>query len=218
MKLKFVTFLIFFMSLSSLFAQTEPDNRIRVQRTPNVFVNPSDNELMVKIGMGHAKDPGKMGLDVSGNYIYNLDPFFVVGLEADFFWVSWDNKLQDVNAGGAVSGSLKAETDLYTFPLYLNGQVRLPMVREKIGFEPFITVGLGYCFMILDYSSDGGDGTDFYSGFTWQILLSGSYKLSNRSAVEFVGDLGYRRMNPDKDNIEIDMSGLVARLGVRVFI
>ncbi len=205
------------MFSSAVFAQQQ-EERIVVQREKNVFVNPSDNEFLWKIGTGYAEDPGKFGLDLSFNYIYNIDPFFVAGIEGDFFWVSWDNKLEDVDAGGAAEGSLKAETNLYTFPLFVNAQLRLPMLKSKIHVEPFITVGLGYCFTILDYSSDAESGTDYYSGFAWQILASAAYKISDRSAVDFIFDFGYRGLTPDKDNIEIDMSGIITRVGVRIFI
>jgi hypothetical protein len=35
--------------------------------------------------------------------------------------------------------------------------------------------------------------------------------------VDFVLDLGYRSVKPDKDNVEIDMSGVIARIGVRLY-
>jgi len=202
----------------ALSAQSTSSDRITVQREKNVFTNPSDNEFIGKLGTGYASDPGKFGLDVSLSYIYNLDPVFVFGFEGDFFWINWNNKLDDVNAGGAATGSLKAETNLYTFPIFADAQVRFPFLRQKIYVEPSVTVGLGYCFMILDYTSDADNGTDFYSGFAWQIYGSAAYKLIQNSAVDFVLDLGYRSIKPDKDNIEIDMSGVIARLGVRFYI
>lgn len=196
----------------------ETSDRVTVSRERNVFTNPSDSEFIGKIGTGYAKDPGKFGLDVSLNYIYNLDPVFVFGLEGDFFWVKWNNRIGDVKAGGAAYGSETAKTNLYTFPLFANAQVRLPFLREKLYIEPSVTVGLGYCFMILDYSSDVEDGTDLYGGFAWQVFGSAAYKLYQNSAVDFVLDLGYRGLKPDKDNVEIDMSGVIARLGVRMYI
>jgi opacity protein-like surface antigen len=203
---------------SILFAQTLEDNKIVVQREKNVFVNPSDNEFIWKIGTGYASDPGKFGLDLSFNYIYNIDPFFVFGLEADFFWIKWSSTVGEVNPGGSVTASEKADTNLYTFPLFANAQVRLPMLKKLLYVEPFFTIGLGYSFMILDYSSDEGDGTDFYSGFAWQIMTSAAYKISDASAVDFVFDLGYRSIKPDKGNVEIDMSGAFFRAGVRFYI
>lgn len=200
-----------------LSAQEPASDRVTISREKNVFTNPSDNEFIGKIGAGYAKDPGEFGLDVSLNYIYNLDPVFVFGLEADFFWVSWSNKLGDIEAGGGTDASLKAETNLYTFPLFANAQVRFPFLRNKIYVEPSLTVGLGYAFMILDYTSDTDDGNDLYTGFAWQVYGSVARKLHENSAVDFVLDLGYRSIKPDKDNIEVDMSGVIARIGVRLY-
>jgi hypothetical protein len=72
--------------------------------------------------------------------------------------------------------------------------------------------------MLLDYSTDDGDGTDLYSGFAWQVMSSAAYKISDASAVDFVFDLGYRSIKPDKKNVEIDMSGPFFRAGVRFYI
>lgn len=217
---KIVLFTVVFIMAATSFisAQTIEDNKIVVKREKNIFVNPSDNEFMWKIGTGYASDPEKFGLDLSFNYIYNIDPYFVFGLEADFFWIKWSNTLGEVNAGGSASGSETADTNLYTVPLFANAQVRLPMLKKMLYVEPFFTIGLGYSFMILNYSSSVESGTDFYSGFAWQILASAAYKIADNSAVDFVFDLGYRSIKPDKGNVEIDMSGPVIRAGVRFFI
>ena len=217
-KIIFFTTVFILAASSILFAQISEDNKIVVQRQKNVFVNPSDNEFIWKIGTGYASDPGKFGLDLSFNYIYNIDPFFVFGLEADFFWIKWSSTIGEVNPGGSATGSEKADTNLYTFPLFANAQVRLPMLKKLIYVEPFLTIGLGYSFMILNYSSDEGNGTDFYSGFAWQVMTSAAYKISDASAVDFVFDLGYRSIKPDKGNVEIDMSGAFFRAGVRFYI
>lgn len=217
MKKILVSIIVLFFSAVSLYAE-DASSKTVISREKNVFTNPSDNEFIGKLGTGYASGPGKFGLDLSLNYIYNLDPVFVFGLEGDFYWIKWNNKLGDVNAGGSANGSLKAETNLYTFPVFANAQVRLPFLRSKIYIEPSVTVGLGYCFMILDYSSSTNSGTDFYSGFAWQFFGSASYKIYQNSAVDFILDLGYRGMKPDKESVEINMSGMFTRLGVRLYL
>jgi len=212
----FISAIIFISSI--LYAAEPGTDKTVIPREKNVFTNPSDNEFIGKIGTAYAADPDKFGLDLSINYIFNIDPVFVFGLEADFFWINWENKLEDVNAGGAANGSLTAQTDLYTFPFFANATVRLPFLKQKIYVEPSVTIGLGYAFMILDYSSDTESDTDFYSGFAWQFFGSISYKIFERSAVDFVLDLGYRDTTPEKDKVEIDMSGVIARIGVRMYI
>ena len=206
------------ISFADLYAEEPGSSKTVITREKNVFTNPSDNEFIGKLGTGYAADPGKFGLDLSLSYIYNLDPVFVFGFEGDFFWIKWNNKLGDVNAGGSANGSRTAETNLYTFPLFAIAQVRLPFLREKIYVEPALTVGLGYSFMMLNYSSDTDNGTDFYSGFAWQVYGSAAYKIYQNSAVNFVVDFGYRSIKPDKKSVEIDMSGIIARIGVRLYI
>ena len=218
MKGKIFLLTLLLVTASASFRGLYAEDKILIERERNVFVNPSDNEIMGKIGAGYAAGPDMLGLDLSFNYIYNLDPYFVVGFEADFFWVNWENTLGEANAGGGVDATRKAETNLYNFPVFANAQVRLPGLREKIFFEPFITIGLGYSFMILDYTSDIKDGTDFYSGFAWQVIFTAAYRLSQRSAVDFLLDLGYRGNAPQKGDVEVDMSGPIARIGVRIFI
>lgn len=214
--LLFITAII--LSSSVLYAQQAGTDKVTIPREKNVFTNPSDNEFIGKLGTGYAADPDKFGLDISLNYIFNIDPVFVFGLEADFFWIKWENRLEDVDAGGSASGSLTAQTDLYTFPFFANATIRLPFLREKIFVEPSFTIGLGYAFMILDYSSDSESDTDFYSDFAWQAFGSLTYKIFDKSAVDFVLDLGYRETTPDKGKVEIDMSGVITRLGVRMYI
>jgi hypothetical protein len=72
--------------------------------------------------------------------------------------------------------------------------------------------------MILDYTSDTESGTDLYSGFAWQVVASAAYKIFQNSAVDFVFDFGYRGLSPEKDQVEIDMSGIITRIGVRMYI
>ncbi len=206
-----------FISTAALYAEESDSSKTTIPREKNVFTNPSDNEFIGKLGTSYAAKPGKFGMDLSLNYIFNIDPVFVFGLESDIFWIKWKTVVGEVNKGSA-NGDLTANTDLFTIPLFANAQVRLPFLKSKIYFEPAITVGLGYCFMILDYSSQSGNETDLYSGFAWQAFASAYYKIYQNSAVDFVLDLGYRGLSPEKDNYLFDMSGVIARLGVRIYI
>ena len=219
MKKKLILIAVIITISTALFAQEQ--DRVTVSREKNVFVNPSDNEFMWKIGTGYARGPGKLGLDVSFNYVYNIDPVFTFGFEGDFFWINWKNKLEDINIGGgpgSVEASRNATTDLYTFPFFANAQVRLPFLRNKIYVEPAITIGLGYAFMFLSYSSEDKSGLNFYNGLALQGFGSIYYKIFEGSAVDFVFDIGYRYLPLTRKRIEIDMSGIIARIGVKVYI
>ncbi len=183
------------------------------------------NEFNGKIGTSYASDAEKFGLDISLNYFFNLDPFFGVGLEGDFFWLQWDRKLGEEDIG-MTSADVKAETNVFVFPFFFNAQVKLPNLKEFITVEPSLIAGLGYSFMMLDDSipeyTDGSgthsskDQTNFYSGFAWQVLISFSLQPSQASNVQFTFDGGYRGIYPSKDGVEFNMSGFIARVGVKL--
>jgi len=177
-----------------LFAQEQGQYRTVLPREKNVFVNPSDNEFMIKAGTGYASDPGKFGLDISLNYLYNIDPVFVFGFEGDFFWIHWKSKLENINIA-ATGASVNAKTDLYTLPFFANAQVRFPFLRNKIHVMPAATVGIGYAVMILDYTSDDSEGTKIYGGLALQGFASAYYRMYSESAVDFLFDIGYRRLD-----------------------
>ena len=217
MKKKLILTTVIIAISTALFAQEQ--DRVTVPREKNVFVNPSDNEFMWKIGTSYAQGPGRFGLDISFNYVYNIDPVFTFGFEGDFFWINWKNKLEDINVGGgSVGASRNATTNLYTFPFFANAQLRLPFLKSKIYVEPAATIGLGYAFMFLSYSSEDKSGLNFYSGLALQGFGSIYYKIFSGSAVDFVFDIGYRYLPLNRKGIEIDMSGIIARVGVKVYI
>ena len=210
MKNKLILIVIILTISIPLFAQEQ--EKIIVPREKNVFVNPSDNEFLWKVGPSYALGPSRFGLDVSFNYMYNLDPVFVFGFEGDLFWITRAKKLGEAdNFPGAES---KDKTDLYAIPLFFNSQVRLPFLRNKIYVERAFTVGLGYAFML--YRRPGV--THLYTGLALQGFASVYYKIFDGSAVDFVLDIGYRRLPLSRKGIEIDMSGFITRVGVRIFI
>ncbi len=183
------------------------------------------NEFNGKIGTSYASDAEKFGLDISLNYFFNLDPFFGMGLEADFFWLKWDRKLGEEEVG-QTTADVKAKTNVYLFPLFLNAQVKLPNLKEIITVEPSLIVGLGYSFMIFDdsipeYTDTSGthsaeNQVNYYSGFAWQVLVSFSLQPSRESNVQFTFDAGFRGLYPGKDGLEFDMSGFIGRVGVKL--
>jgi len=190
-----------------------------------ISIKDTRTELIGKIGTAYASRAEKFGLDVSFSYIYRLDPFFVAGLEADFFWLSWERSLGQKEIG-ETSATVKADTSAYTVPVFFIFQVRLPNLVDKIYVEPSITGGLGYSVMILnnsipDYTDNDGNSisskseTDLYSGFTWEVYLSASFRPAKESKINFIFDLGYRAAYPEKDNFEFNMSGFMVKTGVK---
>lgn len=198
---------------------------IMVYSAAEVFA--ADTGLDGKLGTSYATDPAKFGMDLSLQYNWLLDPFFVMGVESGLYWVQWSRKVGEDEVTPALSGDLKADTNAFYIPIMLDAQVRLPNLRKKLVIAPYITIGIGYPVMITRFSQPAytdensvdhpeENKTKFFSGFAWQIVAGAGYKPSDQSKVEFLGEFGYRNAQlKNEDNIEIDMSGFMIRIGVR---
>ncbi|PKL38987.1 MAG: hypothetical protein CVV44_08955 [Spirochaetae bacterium HGW-Spirochaetae-1] len=182
-----------------------------------------DREFVGKLGTSYAHDLESFGFDLSANYLFDIDPWFVAGFEADFFWIPWEKKLGTKD--GTPPKEVVATTNTFAFPFFCNAQVRLPFLVDKIYVEPYITVGIGYSLMFLTYHRPHFEDTDgttynkknvfgFYHGFTWQFLPGVSFKPSPKSNIKFVAELGYRGLSPGNADEKIVMSGLLMRVGV----
>lgn len=188
-------------------------------------------EFIGKIGTSYASDPGKFGLDISLNYLFDIDPYFVAGGEVDFFWLRWENNLDKMEEVESLSGELITSTNAFTIPIFFNAQLRLPNLAKKIYVEPFFTIGIGWSFMVLHYSRPEYTDADsivhlqeniihFYSGFAWQVVAGVSLKPAEESRIAFIFDFGYRGTSPkrEKGTIKYKMSGILIRLGVKFLI
>ncbi len=187
-----------------------------------------EKDVQGKIGTGYATDPSKFGLDVAFQSNWVLDPYFVVGPEVGFFWVYWSRKIGTENVGGPLQADVKADTNAYDIPVYMNATLRLPNLKKVIYVTPYATLGLGYSFMMLHYSQPTFTDTSqtparsyekesiykFFTGFTWQFVAGAGFQPEG-SKVEFLGELGYRNSTLKSGNLELDMTGFTIRLGVK---
>ncbi len=189
------------------------------------FAYSIEKEFNGKLGTSYAKEAENFGLDISLNYLFVLDPYFAAGIEADFFWLQWERTLGKKDIG-QTNATIKAKTDAYIIPVFLNAQVRFPNLTSKIYVEPSIIIGLGYSAMILDYSipvyvDNSGirhksrDEVNLYNGYAWQILTSLALKPAPESNINFTFDAGFRGLFPDKNGIEFNLSGFIIRAGVK---
>ncbi len=184
-----------------------------------------EKEFCGKIGTSYSHELDNFGLDVSADYYFKLDPYFVAGGELDFYWIPWEKKLGSSETGGVIK-DIVSDTNVYSIPLFLNAQVRLPFLVDKIFIEPAFTVGLGYNFLILSYqqpefqdlesskSYSKEDVVDFYHGFVWQVYFSAYLKPGKDSNIRFLLDVGYRGSSPARKGEEVDVSGLLLKTGV----
>lgn len=185
----------------------------------------ASREINGTLGTSYADDPAKYGLDISLRYNWLLDPYFVTSMESGFFWVKWDRKIGEEVIGTNVD--VKADTNAYLIPVMFNVQVRLPNLKDKLYVTPFATIGLGYSFMLLHYSQpdfiDSNTGksynaetiTKLFTGLSWELFFGASLKPASDSKVDFYAEAGYRSLPLKSGDLELDMSGLVIRLGVR---
>lgn len=185
-----------------------------------------DREIYGKIGTGYASDQSRYGLDLAFQYNYVLDPYFVVGPEVGFFWLKWNRTIGVEQVSPGIRADVAADTNAYDVPLFLNATVRIPNLSSTVKVAPFVTVGLGYSFMLINYSqptfTDAATGehyesdsvTKFFHGFTWQLVFGVGYQ-PERSKVEFSVEAGYRGSTLEYESLEIDMSGFVFRVGAR---
>jgi hypothetical protein len=174
-----------------------------------------------KLGTGYAQDPEKFGWQLNFMWLADLDPFFGLGFEPGIYWAKWERKISNKEVGD-VPANVKADSNAYIIPVLVDAQIRLPNMESKIHIIPYMTLGLGYSFMILHYTMPSNSGsessetkTKFFSGLTWQIVFGMSYDPGQSSKIKFIAEAGYRSAKLSKGNLEIDMSGVVINIGVR---
>lgn len=187
-----------------------------------------ERDVQGKLGTGYSSDPDKFGLDLNFQYNWVLDPYFAVGLDSGLYWIRWDRKIgtEDIGGGPGPYADVKADTNVYMFPVIADAQVRLPVLKDMIFVTPYVTIGFGYSFMLLTYSqpdftdSNTGESYEkerkykFFTGLTWQLLAGAGYQFKN-SKVEFFAEAGYRSAKLKSGDLELDMSGLVMRIGAK---
>ncbi len=190
--------------------------------------NMSAHEFIGKIGTAYASKPEKFGLDVSLNYLYEIDPFFAFGGEIGVFWINWNQKL-GVRQVGLLVADVVTDSNAYTVPMFFNVQIRLPLFPQ-LRLEPSINGGLGYAVMLLNYSRPAyieaftnryynrKNSLLAYGGFAWQGFLSLAFRPAERSRICFTLDIGYRGLYPNRDNISFNMSGVIARFGITIYL
>ncbi|MFH0975378.1 MAG: outer membrane beta-barrel protein [Spirochaetota bacterium] len=178
-----------------------------------------------KIGTGYASDPEKFGWQLNFAWLADLDPFFALGFEPGFYWATWEKKVSSVEVG-EVGANVKADSDAYIIPVLADAQIRFPNLQSRLHVIPYLTLGLGYSFMILHYATpeyddsggqhhDSDTQTKFFHGFTWQLMLGMAYDPGQSSKIKFIAEVGYRGAKLSKGNLEIDMSGVVLNIGVK---
>ncbi|RME87880.1 MAG: hypothetical protein D6767_11130 [Candidatus Hydrogenedentota bacterium] len=179
-----------------------------------VTLHAAESTFDIKAGASKAKAPDKWGFDAALSYNYGVDRFLALGLEPQFQWLNYDavvGTTTDLNTG--VTTNVVKKINVYSLPYLLSLRLRFP--NESM-IEPHLVVGAGY-----GWTWSVGDTTTQYSGLAWQVVggaaiaLGGGGEWGSTSSIKILLEVGYRGYKPSKDSVEIDMSGLMTRVGIR---
>ena len=110
------------------------------------------------------------------------------------------------------------------FPVLAGAKIKIADAKESIGIVPYLTVGAGYTWMNYSYETPAytdtsaashakDSGSNYYKGFTWMALAGFTYQFPDTN-MSMVLEAGYRGAKLKKGDYEVDMSGIVANIGV----
>ena len=204
---KIMISLLFTMILSaSLFAQ----RAMYEVKFGTLF--PQDTETGLILGLGY----GQM-----------VDENISWSFEADYFWRTYTKESTvEVTTGPATTTTVVTEIENATKMLPVLGRITyLTQVAPNLDLR--ISGGLGYAFLWNSASNyeTNTEESDFFSGFAWELGAGLSIPISR--AADFYGEFNYFGSVPSKDEgetveglpkrTEIDMSGLMLRIGIRLY-
>ena len=144
-----------------------------------------------------------------------------------FTWFNWDKGLGIYKKDGNLTSELKTTVNGYMFPILAGAKIKIADAKESIGIVPYLTVGACYTWMNYSWSTPAYDTTDtvsvhvekqsgssLYKGFTWIALAGFNYQFPDTN-MALVVEAGYRGAKlKDEDDFELDMSGIVANIGL----
>jgi len=147
--------------------------------------------------------------------------------EAQYFWRTFTKEYTVSETGGATQqATIVAEIENSTKMLPIMGKI-IYLSQIAPGLDIRISGGLGYAFLWNTEANYviGIEDSDSYSGLAWEIGAGISLPISR--AADFFGEINYFYSIPSTDagktvgglpqRTEIDMSGLLLRVGVRLY-
>ena len=147
--------------------------------------------------------------------------------EAQYFWRTYTKEFTVSESGGATQQeTIVTEIENSTKMLPVMGKIMyLSQIAPSLDLR--ISGGLGYAFLWNTEANYliGVEESDSFSGFAWEIGAGISLPISR--AADFFGELNYFHSTPSRDagtsveglpqRTEIDMSGLLVRVGIRLY-
>lgn len=168
-----------------------------------------ESSFNARIGTSYPKAAETLAFDSALSYHLGLDKYFALGLESGFNWVSWEVKQGDAVVGN-INASKTQNSNLYTVPAMANAIVRIDQ-GDMMPVMPYFVAGAGWAWTYYDHP----DVDNWYNGFTWQSLAGVAFKLGPDSNMKVTAEIGYRGSKVKDGDYTVDMSGIVAHVGVR---
>ncbi|NWF90720.1 MAG: hypothetical protein HXY50_14825 [Ignavibacteriaceae bacterium] len=161
-----------------------------------------------------------------------IDERLLFGWSIDWFHSSYVDKelVNDFNEafGFGEINELRAKTNLHEFPILLNFRAEFPMTPIS---KFYATGGVGVEFLLINYRSFQNPEDDEFKAafdFSWRIGVGLLHRIGSRS--EVFGQLDFHSSEPSweyevEDIVRgkrifersFDMSGMMARVGIRFF-
>jgi hypothetical protein len=164
--------------------------------------------LDLKGGVTHPTSPDKFGLDTAVAFNFDLNQYWLLGIETGLVWVTWSGNGKANNHAATIRPDLfpSDTANLYYVPALLT------LTAETNLYEviPYLSAGFGWGWA---WYRDKTNGNDSFNNYTWQIL--GGLKWKLKSSVLFISEMGFRKNNTKNSDSEIlSMTGWLGRVGV----
>ena len=170
----------------------------------------SGPDVNIRLGIQYPDAPERVGFDSALGFNYWLNPFFALGLETGFGWITKEYGTGDkLPVKGGMVLTKSQDLNIFSLPLLAKLTVGIP-VTDMI--KPYVSGGAGYSWQFFRFPGQN----DTYHGFTWEVLGGVSIGLGEAAnGMEVLVEAGYRGTDTKQENdYELDMSGFVAHIGV----
>ncbi len=165
------------------------------------------------LGINTPDAPDQTGFNSKAFGEYAVNKYFAIGLETGFDMLKKD-KGKKVKVGDAELTTAE-DTDFYTIPALLTLRLSFPVGEYNSPLKPYILGGLGYSWTRTNCTGKN----ETFNGLTYQALGGITYDLGYDAAnMNIFLEAGWRwtdiEASIERENLELDMSGFLARIGV----
>lgn len=155
--------------------------------------------------------PRRVSFDGVFGFNIGIVKYFAIGFETGLNWIQWKSYTGSELHSGNLTALQTKTINGYTLPFLVNMMVRFDH-RDEWKVMPYIAPGIGYGVTFFMHP----DSREIYHGFTWQVLAGLAIRAGDVTTMDIMLEAGYRgAYYANKDDYELNMSGLVFHAGVR---